>query len=67
MTKAELIEFLMPFEDDIKLIWFHGSTRSFDRISPKYFCATRDIYPLGVDSPKLIEKGEGYVSINGKF
>lgn len=59
MTKAELIQFLEPFEDDIKLV-------TVDIDSPmRDFTLTYDCRKWLFRTPTgtLIENGEGYIKI----
>jgi hypothetical protein len=66
MTKRELVEFLQPFDDDIKIVRFGLDHRPEDGFlfmdaRPHYRMGDRDVKDV---SQSGIEQGEGYILID---
>ena len=61
MTKAELIKFLEPFTDDIRILDYRGLHGQFDDARPEYRTASDSMVE---NNPHLkLEKYEGVVII----
>jgi len=63
MTKHDLIEFLMGFEDDIQIISYNDISGVYD-IQPVYYIASQEqVDELKYNKIEVIQKGDGFVVI----
>lgn len=62
MTKGELIKFLEPFSDDIKIVKFDNEYNIYENIEPKYEVFDKN-FGTNVSILVKLDEKEGFIEL----